>query len=368
MTLKKVVFHVSTTILVAVIMTAITSAVRQHEAESNYHFQDFPPTSLAHSNHRAPALLVTGRTVSNPATLTNVLSIVAANGWLIALRGQNHVTSINPQTGLAREFSDLPSVDKPYTPYNIIWNTGRGGDVLVGSNFRLFVRLSVATDGTLTLTGDNPFHRDIDILSSFPLANGQWASNGLFKDDTTLLINRLSGNRLTVVRAIKQPVFPLLAHPFVSMEVNRTSIAVEPNGHRIVQGFWFAPRIYTYDEAGSQLNVIAEPAGIKQSFSEQQVHGASRMKYLPQTTRCYIALAATEKYIFALYSGQTIKESPSVNGNQIHVFTWDGQLAQTIYLETHVSSLLWALHREAPPAIIEYQVPMSLRSDADLGS
>lgn len=369
MTLKTVLFHTTTTILTAILITAGMSVIQRYEALQDYHSAAFPAPTVHGRSSEIPTDLLIGR-ITTATSLANVEDFVAANGWFIAIRFPNHLTAINRRTGDIQEFTGLPSADKPYTPYDFIW-TGRTSDeVFVGSNFRLCVRLLVSANGLTMPTTHNVVTRNRDILSSLPLANGSWASNGLFKDNTTLTINRLSDDRLLPTRDVRQPVFPSIHHPFVSLEANRTSIAVAPDGRRLVQGFWFAPRINIYDESGTLLHAISGPSGITQAFSEQQVHGEVRMKYLPQTTRCYIAITATDQYIFALFSGRTIKDSRAVNGAQIHVFSWDGNLTHIIYLDRPVAavvvsrdgSLLWGLQREAPPAIIEYDISKSIQS------
>lgn len=81
----------------------------------------------------------------------------------------------------------------------------------------------------------------------------------------------------------------------------------------------------------------------------------------------YMSVTASDKHVFALFSGRSYKEydKNAYMGNEVFVFDWNGTLLKTFKLDIFVSqirvnyneNLLYAITRESDPEIITFTLP-----------
>lgn len=308
---------------------------------------------------------VVGRVLASGVDFGGILDIVPSGDWLMALRMENRLTGLNLRNGTVRDFSALLAGQIPHVEYEMMWAGRSRNGLLLGNISRTISELSVTSEGGATIS--HSYDRATDVCYSIPVVHGRWISNGFYRDQTTLTVDELVGDHLKVSRAVRRPVFPRLP-PFVSLEANRNSIVANPEGGLLAQAFWFAPRIYIYDSTGALEHSFSAPVRISQVFGERFVHGDVRMRYFPETTRCYISVAATDRRVFGLFSGKAIRElGTRVEASELHTITWNGDLVEIVNLDSQVSAIaassdgqvLWAARREPNPAILEYRLDRS---------
>ena len=213
--------------------------------------------------------------------------------------------------------------------------------------------------------GIRPLSRPKSMTYSLPVSGGRWLSSGFFWDGaTTLVVGRREGDHLVSIQDIRQPVFPKLP-PAVFWEANRNSVAARPDGRRFAEAFWYAPYISIYEGTGVLLRSTPPPISVKQVFGEGIANGEVRMRHLPDTIRCYIAVTASQEHIIGLFSGRSIRElGYKILANELHIFSWDGQLVEIDQLDSPVSKIevssdgnvIYASRGGTDPGVIEYRL------------
>jgi len=326
------------------------------------HVVAFPAPQGAELALRETRPVLARRVLARGPQFKNILDLVPAGDWLLALRLDGGLVGLNLRTGTIRDFSDVLARQRPYVKYEMMWRGQGQGEAFLGTIARKLIRLSVTSEGAVNIT--HAYARPIDTGYSLPMAGDNWLSNGYWRDGTTLMVGQLSGDRLTG-HAVNGPVFPGLS-PLVSLDAHWNSVAARPDGERMAQVYWYAPLVHIYDSSGGLVQSMAAPVSVTQRFTEHMVSGNARMQFLPQTTRCYVDVTAQSKRVLALFSGQQpLKSSGRIEGSQLQVLTWEGQFAAIVNLDSLVSriaatpdgDLLWAARRGLDPEIVEYRLP-----------
>lgn len=354
---------------VFVVMQA-SALLRSIHAKKQYHttaFRSAPRSEAGSGTLR----VLTGRILASGSDFSNTIEVAAVPDWLLALRRGNVLTALNLRTGLVKDVSALLANNRRGIRYDFLWVGPDHSQLFLGGGMPTFITASLNANG-VQQRSVRTFVRpkasfEQSSVHSLPLAGGVWASNGFFQDGVTLIVDELEGIYLSGHREITKPVFPGITQPSISEEANKNVIAARPDGKRLAQAFRYAPTVYVYDGTGAFLRSVAGPVSIKQAFGERLELGNPVMRFLPETTYCYIGITATNDNIIALFSGERPmpgREMPVMRGSQLHVLTWDGVLAEIIDLDGPVSwisaspdgRLLWAVRLRPVPAVIEYKL------------
>lgn len=107
-------------------------------------------------------------------------------------------------------------------------------------------------------------------------------------------------------------------------------MAVRPDRHRIVAAHVRASRVEIYDDRGELLTRVASPREVEVGFGPN----GSLRRDLPYA---YQDVAASNNYIYGLFSGMG-GDAPYY-AETVHVFSWDGHLAEILHLERPVTRL-----------------------------
>jgi hypothetical protein len=368
MKLKSRILRLAVTAAAALLGVVAGSLSRSFVISKRNHTATFP-AALDSKAHLGKSRLVSGRVLASGTDFAEAADLVVSGDWLLILAMVNRLTALNLRDATIKDFSavfsTLPSKRDFRVPYSMMWGGRTPSEVFVGNNFQMFSRLLVTSDGVKSGSTTSSFSRPTDVFYSLPLAEEQWVSNGLLRDETTLVFGKMVGGRFLANLSLKKPVFPGISQTFVSQEANRNVIAASPDGKRIAQVFWFAPVVNIYDDAGTLLHSVAGPVGVTQAFGERMVHSDVRMRHFPETTYCYLSVAATRKGVIALFSGMTRRDSRFVQGSQLHVFNWDGDLIEVVNLDSPVAKIatraeagvLWGIRLRPSAAVLEYQMP-----------
>jgi TolB-like 6-blade propeller-like len=128
-----------------------------------------------------------------------------------------------------------------------------------------------------------------------------------------------------------------------------------------------ADRVELYDLDGTLRRVARGPAEFEPVYEAQVRGGAPTMATGDDLRFGYVDAAAAGDRLYALYSGHTRGERPGrANfGQQVHVFTWNGELQRVIPLDQPVLGIavsgdghtMYAVRHDPEPAILRYQLP-----------
>jgi len=340
-------------------------------ANSRFHTATFPASRGEEHFAKAQRTTLKGRVLGAGALFADIVDMAGSGDWLLFLRRDNHLTGLNVRNGSIQDFSAvLPSARADDQSFDSLWIGQKEDELYFGSAFSTrLIRVRVTGAG-VEGSGVTVFSRPAGLSYSLPLADDQWLSNGIFQDETTMVVQKLKGERLEEQHRMHGPVFPDLS-PFVSFEANRSRIAAQPDGTRVAQVFWFAPVVRIYDTTGTLLHSISPQADITQRFGEQFVHRGTSMRYLPGangTIRCYVDVTASNRFFVGLFSGKPVPPNIAHRADQLHIFSWEGQVAETLSIDNEVSGIalspggevLWAFRRNPNPVILEYRLPGSM--------
>ena len=157
---------------------------------------------------------------------------------------------------------------------------------------------------------------------------------------------------------------PVRQHAFEAL------IQTNSDSSKIVVATQNTDRIEIYD-TDSLLHTIRGPV-----FSEPHytVHhndsGDSWLSLDDETIKSYSSVAATDEFIFALYSGRTLEWLKRTTwfvppGRTVFVFTWSGHPVATLNIEDGVVAIgvsadshnLYAVYHRPAPMVLHYEIP-----------
>jgi hypothetical protein len=174
------------------------------------------------------------------------------------------------------------------------------------------------------------------------------------------------GGDLSVTGQKGGPLFSDVAGPIARALLSSNTAAIAPNG-RIAQVFQYSPRIHVYDSTGRLMRAIAGPVDvplfIRRVFDKKD--NQEEINPTGQTKFSYVDVAVNDEMIVALFAGrmQQVFKDLFVAGQQLHVFSWDGELLSVTELDTPVFRIalnaehLWATI-DRNTRLVEYPLPL----------
>jgi hypothetical protein len=140
-----------------------------------------------------------------------------------------------------------------------------------------------------------------------------------------------------------------------------------PHQPRLALATRHADRVEFYGLDGTLRRVARGPAEFEPVYEAQVRGGAPTMATGEDLRFGYVDAAAAGDRLYALYSGHTRAERPGrANfGQQVHVFTWEGELRRVIPLDQPVLGIavsddgrtMYAVRHDPEPAVLRYQLP-----------
>lgn len=162
--------------------------------------------------------------------------------------------------------------------------------------------------------------------------------------------------------------------PFeVRIEARLATLATDPAGGRFVSAGLYSDRLEMYGANGALIALGTRPVGFEPIF--RVMRSSSGVPFMGETdgTRLgYLAVAATDQHVYALYSGRTRAESKirkAYLGSEIRVFTWHGRLVNKYRTDRDVNAIaisadedaLYALAAEPYAVVVRYPLPNQRR-------
>jgi hypothetical protein len=177
--------------------------------------------------------------------------------------------------------------------------------------------------------------------------------SGAFDSELLQAFELVDDETLAPTGVIGEPLFPDQP-PALRGELNASTLAVEPNGERFAVAFGRVARLHIMDASGNLIQAIEGP----QEVAVDLPRDPNDDPY-PNAQVAYNHVAATATHIIGLFSGS---ENPY--GNQLHVFTWDGDLVGRWLVEEELAFIavdplgqrLYGVRHHPEPAIVEYEL------------
>jgi hypothetical protein len=154
-----------------------------------------------------------------------------------------------------------------------------------------------------------------------------------------------------------------ISHPTGRRFLNRNFMAVDPARRRLVLAYQFESRLDFLTIEGIRYGSTAPPRKTRARW--RIAH--DRFLWDPDNETAYVAAAATNRYVYALFCG--CKDRENRLPDQVHVFNWSGDLVAELKLDRPVLELavapddsrLYAAVMEPFPVVGEWDVPARLR-------
>jgi hypothetical protein len=190
------------------------------------------------------------------------------------------------------------------------------------------------------------------------LSDTSYVGVGAFPDSRLLLIDQ-NGNTL-----FKGGTYPPKESENFSDGLHaiacQSTIIKHPNKNLLAVStrFGWCLDIFAIDEQKKEIVLIKRQLESSPKYTQNN----SKLFFLPEAIKGYIAMACDERYIYALYSGQKTDSDTSIYGKKIHVFDWDGNPILEILLDRYISSIdvkdgyLYALENNEIIDLVRYKI------------
>ncbi|MDX1674759.1 MAG: BF3164 family lipoprotein [Longimicrobiales bacterium] len=201
--------------------------------------------------------------------------------------------------------------------------------------------------------------RSLTLTANAMVLEAGWTPDGL------LGIGAFTGGRLAHLgpdgHLVRTSGSPTVRAAEVSPSVWRRSyqarLSSDPDRTRWAVAHRFADRIDIYDARGEWIAPAHRVHGFGPEDLREEDPGRVRFGYIDVT--------ATDRRVYALFSGRTRAEGAANAGDRVHVFDWDGRLIEVWTLDARLLALaidpaestLYGIRHEPTPAVVAYAVP-----------
>ncbi len=139
-----------------------------------------------------------------------------------------------------------------------------------------------------------------------------------------------------------------------------------PDGSRIVVATRHGDLLEIFRPDGSLVRSVRGSFGFEPKYVVQRRQGVPTMGSGEDLRFGYVDLAATDRYLFALFSGDRRGDVPgrATFGKQVHVFDWDGNKLKVFDLDERALGItvdptggtLYAIRWDPKPAVVRYSL------------
>lgn len=208
-----------------------------------------------------------------------------------------------------------------------------------------------------------------------PLSNPVWfgdsvVANGLFPDLTLLVLGRDGRPARGVVSTLPAREEGV-SDADGAIRLNRNHLAVHPGGSRFALAYQQQSRIELFEPDGSLTASVEGPRPVRPRYELAAGRsGARRFRWLDDNELAYVAVDATERFVYALFCGRCRVDDSFPR--LLHVFRWDGELVAELALDRPVKTFgvdpggraLYGVVEEPVPRVGEWLLPERLWEDA----
>lgn len=144
-------------------------------------------------------------------------------------------------------------------------------------------------------------------------------------------------------------------------------IVADPAGERLAAATLLGGLLEIFDREGQPIATAAVPDPFQPSWAQgRSISGRAVMAVGPETRFGFGDLAATERYLYGVFSGRRVEEDgPVWTSPEVQVYSWDGTHVKTLFLDRAAEAIaidesdtwLYATGLEPSPWIGRYQLP-----------
>ena len=320
--------------------------------------------------YRVPVVALRGRALGDPGALAKPIAIRRTGAWLVVLdrSTDDQVIVMNAETGrIARtfgrqgagpgEFLAAQSLDIDPKDSRVLW--------IYDINQRRFTRVEGALNSPPTGV---PRFRSLSlntgaaVWTPFWTSVGEIVATGFFPDKRIGVLDA-SG---TMLRSFVDIPGNADDPAMVRQEAYRSYLTLSPSRRRVAIATRHSDRIDFYDVSGPRIAEGARPFGFEPAYIVQSGGAGPAMATGGDLRFGYIALASTERQVFALFSGRVRHGSGGTAsfGTFLHVYDWRGRLEKVFSLDAPLLALtvsddgsrVFGVRHEPLPNVMIYDV------------
>lgn len=158
---------------------------------------------------------------------------------------------------------------------------------------------------------------------------GRLVANGLFIDQRLLILDRQGRAREEI--SLPQPFdAEEMPHRTGRRLMNRSYLVVSPAREQMALVYQFANRIDFLRGSGAIVGSVQGPRRTELKYHLEN----NRFFWDDGNQVAYSAATATDRYIYALYSGNRLRQTQD-EPSRVHVFEWDGDFVGEIGFDGH---------------------------------
>lgn len=221
------------------------------------------------------------------------------------------------------EFSSISSVIQANRTGDQVW--------LYDFTTRRFTRLGLSDPTRPAVLETVQSRIDASLLEPV-MVDDQVVSNVLSADGV-LLFARADGTQMRLLGADLAFDARTMPHPVGRRLLNRTYLARNPGTGQLAILYQFANRLDVYDAEGRRQVTAHGPREHRAVYRVER----DRFFWQPENVMTYAGVAATPRFIYALYCGCAMRD----NGlpARLHVFRWDGGFVSEVAFDRPVQGL-----------------------------
>lgn len=203
-------------------------------------------------------------------------------------------------------------------------------------------------------------------------------------NDSTLIGTGIFQNRYVVSDNMGKPLYQFGEYPFRDKLKGKNwqniamayqgDLDIKPDGTKIVSSAECAVYLEILTvESGKKISVHKAIAETFPDFDSDNQPGIIAASIKPSNIHGFRDICVTDKYIFALFSGETYEEVGSLvyAPKNVIVYDWDGRLIMKLSLSHRVSSIavddncekLYAITYSAEPRLVSFSLPKELSNN-----
>ena len=207
------------------------------------------------------------------------------------------------------------------------------------------------------------FHSEDSLihLELLPVQNNRYITTGLHKDSRFYLLDRNGKSICSFGEYPYRDEEERQVDGFIRGEIYQGKLAANPLRSCFVQAMRKAKILTFYEQSGAGWNLIKD---IRESYPQYNYNNAAISADNPLG---YLDVCATEKCVYALYSGKTIrdKKDAAFGGHVIEVYGWDGTLLKRYLSDLPLKVIevskddnyLYAIADNPDPVLVRFSLP-----------
>jgi hypothetical protein len=177
----------------------------------------------------------------------------------------------------------------------------------------------------------NKFYYSLQFIDSLTvIGNGYYNTPNVIQE-----IDLLSGKVKADYGELDAP--PKGVPPYAWKRANEGPSAIRPDGKKLAIAHLWSDKLEIFDLLQKTRRIISGPENFKADFASFKSEGQDYIHRTENSTNAFSVIVGTQKYIYALFSGNNMS-SPYINyGKRIFVYDWDGKPIKELKLTDYAS-------------------------------